>query len=121
MAAHNDLGKAGEAIARKELEALGYRILVTNWRYRRTEVDLIAMDGPILVFIEVKTRSSAIYGQPEEFITPRKEALLTSAAHAYIDLLDHEDEIRFDFISIIYKNEQNYKLEHFKDAFFPGL
>ena len=121
MAAHNDLGKTGEALAKKELEASGYRILATNWRYRRAEVDIIAMDGSILVFIEVKTRSSTVFGQPEEFITPHKEALLTSAAHAYIDLLDHEDEIRFDFISIIYRSEQNYELEHFKDAFFPGL
>lgn len=121
MADHNDLGTKGEKIAQRYLEQSGYTILETNWRYRRAEVDIIAMDGPILVLIEVKTRSSDIHGQPEAFITSRKEKLLTDAAHAYIDFIDHDWEVRFDFISIIYRARTDYDLEHFKDAFFPGL
>ena len=121
MADHNDLGNTGEDIAQQFLEHSGYTILETNWRYRRAEVDIIAMDGPVLVLIEVKTRSSNRHGDPEAFITPRKEKLITDAAHAYIDLIDHNWEVRFDFISIIYRTKADYELEHFKDAFFPGL
>jgi putative endonuclease len=121
MAKHNDLGDKGEVIASQHLEQSGYTILETNWRYRRAEVDIIAMDGPVLVFIEVKTRSSDAHGKPEEFITSRKEHLITAAAHAYIDHIDHDWEVRFDFISILYRAATDYDLEHFKDAFFPGL
>jgi len=121
MAAHNELGDKGEVLATQYLQQQGYKILETNWRYSRAEVDVIAMDGPVLVFIEVKTRTSDAFGRPEEFITPRKERLLTDAAHAYIDAINHDWEVRFDFISIIYRSDSDYELEHFRDAFFPGL
>ena len=118
MARHIDIGQRGEAIARTYLEQKGYKILAANWRYRRAEVDLIAMEGPILVFIEVKTRSNDAYGEPEQGITARKEQMLTSAAHAYIEQTEHEDEIRFDIISILYLDEQSYSVRHLEDAFF---
>jgi putative endonuclease len=121
MAAHNELGEKGERLAIQYLVKLGYQILETNWRYSRAEVDIIAMDGPVLVFLEVKTRATAAFGRPEEFITARKERLLTDAAHAYIDQVNHEWEVRFDFISIIFRSDDDYEVEHFKDAFFPGL
>jgi putative endonuclease len=118
MARHHHIGKQGEAIAQQYLEGKGYQILETNWRYRRAEVDLIAMDGPILVFVEVKTRSNDAYGQPEEGITARKEQMLVSAAHAYLEQNEHEDEIRFDVVSILYLDEESYSVRHLEDAFF---
>ncbi len=121
MATHNELGKAGEEIARQHLEEKGFRILEHGWRYRRAEVDLIALDGPILVFVEVKTRSSNRLGEPEYFVTASKERLLTSAAHAYIEQINHQDEIRFDLVSILYRSAEDYELRHLPDAFFPGL
>ncbi len=121
MARHNETGQKGEALARQYLEQKGYRILEANWRYRRSEVDLIAMDGPVLVFVEVKTRATSAFGQPEEFVTRRKERLLTEAAIAYMEAIGHDWELRFDIISILYRNEQDYRIEHFPDAFFPGL
>lgn len=121
MARHNDIGKAGEGIARDYLEERGYRILEQGWRYRRAEVDLIAMQQRTLVFIEVKTRSSTAFGQPEDFVTGHKEDLLAAAAHAYIDHIDHDWEVRFDIISILYLDEQAYSIKHIEDAFFPGL
>jgi putative endonuclease len=121
MASHHELGRIGEAIACKKLQQLGYRILEQNWRYKKAEVDIIAMDGATLVFVEVKTRASSAFGQPEEFVTPQKEALITTAAHAYIDEIDHEWEVRFDIIAIVYRSAADYELRHYEDAFFPGL
>lgn len=121
MARHNDLGKTGETLARRYLEGQGYRILEANWRYRRSEIDLVAMDGPILVFVEVKTRGTDVFGKPEEFVTARKEKLMVDAAIAYMESIGHDWELRFDIISILYRSETDYQLEHFPDAFFPGL
>ncbi len=121
MARHNEVGKTGEALARRYLEEKGYRILEANWRYRRAEVDLIAMDGPVLVFVEVKTRGSDAFGKPEEFVTSQKEQLITDAAMEYMEAIGHDWELRFDIISILFRNEKDYRLEHFRDAFFPGL
>lgn len=121
MAHHNDIGHAGEAIAKRYLEERGYRILETNWRYRRAEVDLIAMDGKTLVFVEVKTRNTTAFGEIEDFVTRKKEDLLIAAAHAYMEHIDHDWEIRFDIIAILYLDEQSYSVKHIEDAFFPGL
>ncbi|MCB0582893.1 MAG: YraN family protein [Phaeodactylibacter sp.] len=121
MARHNDLGRTGETLARRYLEGQGYRILEANWRYRRSEIDLVAMDGPILVFVEVKTRGTDVFGKPEEFVTARKEKLMVDAAIAYMESIGHDWELRFDIISILYRSETDYQLEHFPDAFFPGL
>ena len=121
MARHNDIGKLGESIASNYLLDEGYQLLETNWRFRRAEIDLIAKDGDILVFIEVKTRSSAAFGEPEEFVTPEKENLIAAAASAYMEAINHDWEIRFDIISILLKSEQSYSIKHLEDAFFPGL
>jgi putative endonuclease len=121
MAKHLDIGNRGEQLARAFLEQKGYAILETNWRYKRAEVDIIAKDGETLVFIEVKTRSSDAFGKPEEFITPHKESLLIAAASAYMEQIGHDWAIRFDIISVLYRSAQDYQMEHFEDAFFPGL
>ena len=121
MARHKEVGKIGEELARRYLEEQGFRILETNWRYRRAEIDLIAMDGAVLVFVEVKTRGSDAFGKPEEFVTSHKEKLIVDAAIAYMESIGHDWELRFDIIAILYRNDNDYQLEHFPDAFFPGL
>jgi putative endonuclease len=121
MAQHNETGKTGEELARTYLEGKGYRILEVNWRYRRAELDLIAMDGPVLVFLEVKTRRTAAFGRPEEAVTRKKTKLMAAAAAAYMEAIGHEWEIRFDILSIILHSPQDYEVAHLKDAFFPGL
>lgn len=119
MSKNIELGNRGEAIAKHFLQSKGYTILETNWRFSRAEVDLIAMDGQILVFVEVKTRSTDIFGAPELAVTNRKQHLLVDAANVYMQQINHEWEIRFDIISIILKTKTHH-LEHFEDAFFPG-
>ncbi|MCB0633717.1 MAG: YraN family protein [Lewinella sp.] len=120
MAKHLDLGSRGEQLAKELLEAKGYVLLETNWRYRRSEVDLIVKDGVILVFVEVKTRTTAYFGSPETFVTPQKEKLLVRAAHAYMQQSEHEWEIRFDVVSIVWESEEKYTAAHLEDAFWPG-
>ena len=121
MAKHLETGKKGEAIAAEFLAGQGFQILETNWRHRRLEVDLIAMDGKVLVFVEVKTRSSAFFGQPEEFVDKKKEELLARAAAEYMHQINHDWAIRFDVVSILLKNETDWEVKHLRDAFFPGL
>jgi len=121
MAQHNETGKAGELAARRFLENKGYAMLESNWRFHRAEVDLIAKDGKILVFVEVKTRSSDAFGKPEAFIDARKQRFLAEAASAYMEQIGHDWEIRFDVVSVLVKPGGETLLEHFEDAFFPGL
>jgi putative endonuclease len=78
------------------------------------------MEGEILVFIEVKTRSSDYFGPPETFVTPQKEQLLVRAAHAYMKKIKHDWEIRFDIISILSRSREDYEIRHLPDAFWPG-
>jgi len=121
MAQHIKTGKKGEVLALEYIKNKGYKILETNWRYRRSEVDIIAMDQKTLVFIEVKTRSSDYFGKPEIAVTNRKKKLLVDAGTAYMQEVDHTWEIRFDIIAIVLRSENDIEIQHFIDAFFPGL
>ncbi len=121
MAKHLETGKIGENLAVKFLKDKGYEILETNWRFRRSEVDIVAKDGPILVFVEVKTRSYDYFGKPESFVSARKKVLLQDAAVAYMHQINHTWEIRFDIIGILMPTSKNIEINHFEDAFFPGL
>ena len=83
-----ELGRRGEEIAARRLEAQGYRIIERNFRTREGEIDLIAWDGPVLAFIEVKSRRGRAYGMPEESITPVKSDRLIAVAYAYLEAMD---------------------------------
>lgn len=121
MTIQHDIGKKGEALAIDFLEHKGYTILASNWRFKRAEVDIIARDEATIVFVEVKTRSYDFFGPADLAINAKKEALITSAAHAYIDQQKHEGAIRFDVISIILKENKMAQIDHVEDAFFCGL
>mgnify|MGYP001796258313 CR=1 FL=1 len=121
MAAHNELGELGEKLAANFLEANGYTILARNRRANRAEIDIIAQLDETRIIIEVKTRSTDFFGAPEDAITKRKKRLLAAAATAYMQEPGHEWAIRFDIISIIMQLGKSPKLEHYEDAFFPGL
>jgi len=95
------LGALGERRAAEHLERAGYRILQRNVRSGGVEIDLIARRGPLLVFVEVKTRRSRRQGGPEEAVTPRKQARLLRGAAAWL----HEQRlrgarVRFDVVAV---------------------
>lgn len=120
MAKHNDLGKKGEEIAIEFLVKKGYEILESNWRHRKAEIDIIARFNEVLVFVEVKSRSSDLFGRPESFVDEKKQTLISDAASVFMEKIGHEWEIRFDIISVFFHNEAYQSIDHFKDAFFPG-
>jgi len=112
----HELGRKGEAIAANFLIEKKHNILERNWRWKKAEIDLITKNHNFLVFVEVKTRSSQLFGQPKEFVSLHKEELMKDAAEAYITLKNIELEIRFDIVSIIHENKTT-KIEHLENAF----
>lgn len=119
MATHNDLGKDGERIAKQYLEENGYEILDENWTHGKSEVDLIAYKDRIMIFVEVKARTSVAFGAPEDFVQKTKQVQMELAATAYIEMMNHQNDIRFDIIAITFTKNKNYTLNHIEDAFWP--
>lgn len=117
MANHNKVGHFGEEIARNYLLKNGYQILARNWRWGKAEVDLIARWDNTLVFVEVKTLTHIQFGYPEQSVHLQKQTLLYQAATEYLYQIQHEDEFRFDIISVVL--EPQIDVQHFIDAFFP--
>ena len=117
MAAHNELGKKGEEYAQKYLWANGYEILETNYCFEKAEIDIIALKEGIISVIEVKTRSTDYFGNPEESVTYKKEQLLSDAIDQYLIEKNIDLPIQFDIISIIMKVNQAPSLNHIKEAF----
>ncbi len=118
MAAHNELGKKGELIAAAYLIRKGYTIHEVNWCYNKAEVDIIAEDGRFIVFVEVKTRSSTSFGQPEEFVSTQKQRHLQRAAEGYLFKTGYKGEVRFDIVSVLFNDTGAYEIYHIEDAFW---
>ncbi|MGK0457421.1 MAG: putative endonuclease [Polaribacter sp.] len=116
MAAHNELGKKGEQLAIDFLIKNKYKILEKNYRYLKAEVDIIAQKENTLVVVEVKTRSTDYFGDPQDAVNPKKIKHLVSAIDYYIINKDLDVEVRFDIIAIIHQNNTT-KIEHLEDAF----
>ena len=116
MASHNDLGKKGEELGVAFLKEKGYQILAINFRYRKAEIDIIARKEDVLIAVEVKTRSSAYFGNPQDFISPKKIHLLVSALDQYILERELEVEVRFDVIAILFQKNKT-EITHLEDAF----
>ena len=115
MAEHTELGKKGEKIAINYLIEKGYIILEKNYRYLKAEVDIIAKKNNVLAAVEVKTRSTDHFGNPQDFVNPKKIKLLLSAIDYYVNEKDLDVEVRFDIIAILHQN--TIKITHLKDAF----
>lgn len=118
MAEHNDTGARGEEIAANHLINKGYTILERNWRHRRTEIDIIAKLGDVLVFIEVKTRSDDSFGEPASYADDKKMKRMASGATVYMNQINHDWEVRFDIIGVLMKGPQRAELRHYEDAYW---
>src|SRR5690606_29799674 len=96
----------------------GYEILCRNFYFDKAEIDIIAQkEKDTVVIVEVKTRNSDFFGDPQSFVTPGKIKLLVKAANEYIISNDLDVEVRFDIIAIL-KNQKQERLEHFENAFY---
>lgn len=112
------LGEKGEKIARRYLKKKGYRILARNYRTRLGEIDLVAEEAGVVVFIEVKTRSGIEYGQPFEAITRKKRRQISKVALEYLNNNKQFDRsARFDVVSILLTSESSPQIEVVQDAF----
>ncbi len=116
MAIHNELGKQGEELAVSFLIKQGYQIISRNYRYQKAEVDIIARKEDILAIIEVKTRSTADFGDPQDFVKGKQIQNLVKAVDFFVNERGLVVEVRFDIIAII-KNQSGTTIEHLENAF----
>lgn len=113
-------GQQGERLAVNYLETHGYLILDRNVRLRRGEIDIVARKQGVLVFVEVKTRTSNRFGCPAEAVTPAKARHLIQAAREYLHsgrAGAKEPDIRFDVVSILLPPDGEAVIELFENAF----
>lgn len=120
MSNHYDLGKKGEEIAANYLAAKGYHIIERNWRFGKDEIDIIAEHDNFLVIVEVKTRSTNYYGNPEEAVDEMKQRFLIRATNEYVLQKEIDLEVRFDIFSIIIESGKQI-INHIEEAFYPTL
>lgn len=119
MAEHNDLGKWGEQKAAEYLKQQGYIILERNWRWKKRDLDIVAIKSGVLVIVEVKTRRDDRFALPEKSVDYNKMRSICFSADAYVKLYGHFGKVRFDVISITGTDDENCRIEHIEDAFLP--
>ncbi len=118
MTYHNELGKIGEQLAADYLSRNGYTILERNYYYDKAEIDIIAQkESDTLIIVEVKTRKSDFFGNPQDFVKPAKIKLLVKAANDYVISNELDVEVRFDIIAVL-KNKIMEQITHLKNAFY---
>ncbi len=106
MAKHNLTGNEGEILGAAHLTKEGYSLLEKNWRHGHWEVDIIATKNNTLHFIEIKTRRTEKFGQPEDKVGKKKMANLINAAEQYLYIYPQWNRIQFDILSISIINKQ---------------
>jgi putative endonuclease len=116
MKSHQKLGFKGEKIATGFLIKKGFTILQLNYRFKHSEIDIIAKKKDLLVFVEVKTRSGRQFGLPEEAVNHKKTSSIFKAAENFILHIGWEQNIRFDVISI--SINETLEITHIEDAFY---
>ena len=120
MDGRGGLGKEGEAVAEEFLRAHDYTIVARNFRCRAGEIDLVVLDGPTLVFVEVRSRRGDRAGTPLESVDGRKQAQVARVARHFLTMHGwHDRDARFDVIGVRFDAEPP-ALEHVRGAFEVG-
>lgn len=117
MAQHNELGKIGEQLAAALLIKKGYTILARNYTFQKSEIDIVAQKEGSVVCVEVKTRNSSFFGDPQSFVTPKKIKHLVKAMNQFVIENEIDLEVRFDIIAVL-KNDTTEELTHYENAFY---
>lgn len=110
-------GKEGEALAAAYLENKGFEILERNFRYRKSEIDLIVQQENWLVFVEVKTRTSTAYGFPEDFVEYKQQLKIFEGALEYMYATDWRGNVRYDIVAVDLSSGEP-EIHHIEDAFY---
>jgi putative endonuclease len=112
------LGRRGEDVAARHLKRRGYKILGRHVCLPSGELDLVALDGDTVVFVEVKTRESDQHGDPSDAVTPAKQRRLTRLAVTFLKRYGlHDRPARFDVVAVTWPPGEKPRIEHFKNAF----
>jgi len=110
------LGVLGEDLATEHLVSTGYEIIARNHKSALGEIDIIAKRGGILVFVEVKTKTSNFFGRPEEMVTPTKQVKLKNLTNDYLSKNSHNGPVRIDVIAVNINSPRDHaNIKHFDD------
>ncbi|PKD43218.1 YraN family protein [Rhodohalobacter barkolensis] len=113
-----EIGNEGEDIATAYLESKDWLVFDRNYFFEKAEVDIVATDRNYIIFVEVKYRTNTYFGEPEDFITPKKEENIRKAAEAWLYERKMETAVaRFDVLSIVQERNEAPQIKHFKDVF----
>lgn len=110
-------GAEGEQLAATFLQQKGWVVLERNYRYRKSEIDLIVCRDNWLIFVEVKTRTSTAFGYPEEFVDYKKKQKIFEGADQYMHEKNWQGNVRFDIVAINLVDGKP-KIHHIEDAFY---
>jgi putative endonuclease len=117
---HLETGRRGERLVYWYLRRAGYTVVARNRRprTREGELDLVAWDGPVLAFVEVKTRTSKEAGPPETAVLPKQRRRILQSAETYLRRLGrHDVSYRFDIASVSWTADNGFQVQVFKNAF----
>ena len=118
--ARDELGRRGDDEAARHLQSLGYRILGRRERVLRGDIDIVALDGRTVVFVEVRSRSDTSHGHPAETVGPTKQRRIAELAAAYIRRHRLQDQsVRIDVVAVTFPAEPRVRpvVEHYQNAF----
>ena len=115
---HTEKGVYGENLACEYLLKQDFEIIKRNFRYKKGEIDIICTKDEVLIFVEVKYRTSDAFGMPENSVDNNKKKIFLRTADEYIFQENWQNDIRFDIIAILHKGNTNPEIMHFEDAFY---
>lgn len=121
MSIKKEKGDKGEQLAVEYLDKNNFIIIERNWRFLKGEIDIICEKNNLIIFLEVKTRSTIDFGNPEEFVSKKQQKLIVNTAHEFLVKRTIEKEARFDIISIVLIDDSTFQIEHLEDAFGATL
>jgi putative endonuclease len=117
MAEHNDFGNLAEDLAVDFLAQKNYKILGRNYRYQRTEIDIIAEFDGLIIIVEVKARGSDFFMEPQEAVNKCKIKSIVKCADFYLQINNIDKEVRFDIITVVPDEKKKLQITHIEDAF----
>jgi putative endonuclease len=117
MSLTKEIGNNGEKLACAFLINNGFNILEKNWRFKKLEADIIALKNNTIHIIEVKTRSSTYFGQPEDFVSDKKLDNMMEIGIAYLEENGQYKQVQYDIVSITYKTGGSIEIFYSPDVY----
>ncbi len=120
LTAEAALGRKGEDLAHRYLRSIGYTVVARNYRPGTdSEIDIVARDQGVLVFVEVKSRRTADFGSPDRAVDPEKQRHILRAARSFVTRANESwNNVRFDVVAIVFSEPP--AITHHRDVFFEG-